>query len=89
MEHCVLNPSIDFALEMKYISNCHLNTQQAKKIYTLSRIIESFTCFPWKVMVLGKHNVWLDWEEKEGQKEKEAVVVPSVPCPGNDPKVIF
>lgn len=81
-----------FSLEMttfEYIWNCHLNTQKANKICTLGRIIESFTCFPWKMMVLGKHNVCLDWEEKEGQKEKEDVVVPSVPCPGNDPKVIF
>lgn len=41
------------------------------------------------MMVSGIHAVWMDRNGKERQEEEEADVVSSLPCPGNDPKVIF
>lgn len=41
-------------------------------------------------MGFGKNNVRVGWNGKERRDEKEkAEEVPSVPCPGADPKVIF
>lgn len=73
-----------------YASGSCVETQESKFAgNSQRRMIKHFTCFPWKMVVLMKHNVWLGSNGKERQEEEEAEVVPSLPCPGNDPNVIF